>query len=75
MFKGIVKQDSLYDADEAGAEFQMSWVPHAKLCQQHLSEQKYELFSVSETPLRVIHGVASLSAQTEQSRFDDKSVT
>lgn len=51
MFKGIVKQDSLYDADEVGTEFQMSWVPHAKLCQQHLSEQKYELFSVSETPL------------------------
>lgn len=51
MFKGIVKQDSLYDADEVGTEFQMSWVPHAKLCQQYLSEQKYELFSVSETPL------------------------
>lgn len=51
MFKGIVKQDSLHDADAAGAESQMSWGPHAKSCQQHLSEQKYELFPVSETPL------------------------
>lgn len=51
MFKGIVREDSLYDADEASTEFQMSWIPHAKLCQQHLSEQKYELFCLSETPL------------------------